>query len=399
MIDVLRRYPLPVIVLAQLFGTSLWFSVNGVWLSLSRELGLTETDLGRLTLAVQAGFIAGTLTIAVTGLADRFGASRIFAVASLLGALANAGFVLALKLPGLDFGLRFVTGLCLAGIYPLGMKMVIAWTPRYSGVALAWLVGMLTLGTALPHLMRGATPGMAWQWPLLVASMLAVAGAGLVFLLGDGPHLPKSSGPIPLRQGLAALRVPRFRAVAGGYFGHMWELYAFWTLVPLLVARELGRLGEGSTLVPWLAFAVIGIGAAGCVGGGWLSRGKGSEWVARRALQVSGAVCVLYPWLSGLSPFVLMALLLIWGLAVVADSPQFSALAAETAPRTSVGSSLAVMNAVGFGLTLPAIWLTSGLWGQLEVWAVLLLVPGPLLGLWSLAKARTGPVPGIDPLP
>lgn len=388
--SLLRRFPLPVIVLAQLFGTSLWFSVNGVWLSLSRETGLTEVDLGRLTLAVQAGFIAGTLTLAVTGLADRFGASRIFALASVLGALANGGFVLAMNQPWLDLALRFATGLCLAGIYPLGMKMVIAWTPKYAGAALAWLVGMLTLGTALPHLMRGATLGMAWQWPLLAASLLALLAAVMVLLLGDGPHLPQSRGPVPLRQGLAALRIPRFRAVAGGYFGHMWELYAFWTLVPLLVGRELARYGAADEWLPWLAFAVIGVGAAGCVGGGWLSRGKGSDWVATQALRLSGLVCLVYPWLNGLSPLLLMALLLVWGVAVVADSPQFSALAAATAPRESVGSSLAVMNAVGFGLTLPAIWLTSGLWATLGGWAVLVLVPGPVLGLWSLAKARRG---------
>ncbi|AOY89686.1 MFS transporter [Marinobacter salinus] len=388
MMDLLRRFPLPVIVLAQLFGTSLWFSVNGVWLSLARELGLTETDLGRLTLAVQAGFIVGTLTIAVTGLADRFGASRIFAVSSLLGALVNGGFVFAAGLPPLDFLLRFATGLCLAGIYPLGMKMVIAWVPKYAGAALAWLVGMLTLGTALPHLMRGATLGMAWEWPLIAASCLALAGGAMVFLLGDGPHLPKSSGRLPLSQGLAALQIPRFRAVAGGYFGHMWELYAFWTLTPLLIGRELQRLGQGEALVPWLAFAVIGIGAAGCVGGGRLSRTVGSERVARGALMVSGLVCLLYPWLSGLPPVFLMALLLVWGIAVITDSPQFSALAAATAPRETVGSSLAVMNAVGFGLTLPAIWLTSGLWHQLEVWVVLILVPGPVLGLWSLSRGK-----------
>lgn len=387
--DLLRRYPLPVIVLAQLFGTSLWFSINGVWLSLSRELSLTETDLGRLTLAVQAGFIVGTLTIAVTGLADRFGASRIFSLSCLLGALTNGAYVFAAGLLPLDVLLRFATGLCLAGIYPLGMKMVIAWTPNYAGAALAWLVGMLTLGTALPHLMRGATLGMPWEWPLMAASGLALVGGLLVLLLGDGPHLPKSSGRLPLSQGLAALRIPRFRAVAGGYFGHMWELYAFWTLTPLLISRELQRLGQGDDLVPWLSFAVIGIGAVGCVGGGRLSRTLGSEWVARRALMVSGAVCALYPWLSGMPPVLLLALLLVWGVAVIADSPQFSALAAETAPRESVGSSLAVMNAVGFGLTLPAIWLTSGLWGQLGAWVALLLVPGPVLGLWSLRKTTS----------
>jgi len=137
-----------------------------------------------------------------------------------------------------------------------------------------------------------------------------------------------------------------------------------------------------------LSFAVIGIGAAGCVGGGRLSRTRGSEWVARRALMVSGAFCLVYPWLNGLSPALLIVLLIVWGIAVVADSPQFSALASATAPRESVGSSLAVMNAVGFGLTLPAIWLTSGLWGQLNVWVVLLLFPGPVLGLWALSRAR-----------
>lgn len=383
----LRRNPLLVIVLAQLFGTSLWFSINGVWLSLSQELRLTEADLGGLTLAVQAGFIFGTLTLAVTGLADRFGASRIFAVASLVGAVSNGVFVLVASEVVPAFLFRFITGLSLAGIYPLGMKMVIAWTPRYAGSALAWLVGMLTLGTALPHLMRGATAGMPWEWPLWGASLLALIGGGLIYLLGDGPHLPASRGPVPLRQGLAALRVPRFRAVAGGYFGHMWELYAFWTLVPLLVGRELVRMGSAETLVPWFSFAIIGIGGVGCFVGGWLSRGRGSEWVARWALRVSGTMCLIYPLLSGWSPALLVLLLLVWGVAVVTDSPQFSALASAAAPRESVGSSLAVMNAVGFGLTLPAIWLTSGLWAEFGVWVVLLLVPGPVLGLWSLRRA------------
>ncbi|CAM3466320.1 MFS transporter [Halomonas lysinitropha] len=384
-----HRHPLAVIVLAQLCGTSLWFSVNGVGLSLSRDLGLSEADLGRLTLTVQAGFITGTLFIATTGLADRFRASRIFATACLAGALVNAGFVLVADQMTLALTLRFFTGLCLAGIYPLGMKLVIGWTPRYTGAALAWLVGMLTLGTALPHLLRGSTLGLPWEWSLLGASILALLGGMGIFVLGDGPHLPPSSGKARLLDGLAALREPRFRAVAGGYFGHCWELYAFWTLAPFLVAREVARLGAPEAWIPWLSFTVIALGMAGCVGGGQLSRRLGSLWVARRALAASGLICLVYPLIGWLPPGLLLGLLVLWGLTVIADSPQFSALAAASAPRERVGSTLAVMNAVGFALTVPAIYLTTALWELQGAWVLWWLLPGPIIGLWVLRPLST----------
>lgn len=393
---VLRRHPLAVIVLAQLCGTSLWFSVNGVGLSLARDLGVTEADLGRLTLTVQAGFILGTLAIAASGLADRFRASRIFAISCLLGALINAGFVLAAEHPVAGLLLRFATGLCLAGIYPLGMKLVIGWTPTHKGAALAWLVGMLTLGTALPHLLRGTTLGLPWEWTLLGASMLALAGGGIIHLLGDGPHLPPPAGPMRLSEGLAGLHAPRFRAVAGGYFGHIWELYALWMLTPFLVAREVQRLGAAGDLVPWLSFGVIALGLAGCVGGGAFSRHLGSLWVARRALTTSGLICLAYPLLLWAPPGLLLVLLGAWGLTVIADSPQFSALAAATAPQTRVGSTLAVMNAVGFALTIPAISLTSSLWAAQGPWVLWWLLPGPALGLWALrglAEKEPRPAP------
>ncbi|MFG6175843.1 nitrate/nitrite transporter [Halomonas sp. THAF12] len=378
------RHPLAIIVIAQLFGTSLWFSVNGVGLSLASDLGLSDADLGRLTLAVQAGFILGALGLATSGITDRFRASRVFATACLAGALANAGFMLAAQHPALALVLRFLTGVCLAGIYPLGMKLVIGWTPRYTGAALSWLLGMLTLGTALPHLLRGATLGLPWQWPLLGASALALVGGALVLVLGDGPHLPPPGGRARLREGLAALRTPRFRAFAGGYFGHCWELYAVWTLTPFLVGRELTRLSASPALVPWLAFTVIALGAAGCVLGGRLSRRLGSLPVARGALAISGLICLGYPLLANLSPWWLLALMALWGLTVIADSPQFSALAAANAPRAHIGSTLAVMNAIGFGLTIPGIWLTTALWASQGPWAIWWLLPGPVLGLWSL---------------
>lgn len=382
----LARYPLATIVLAQLFGTSLWFSINGVGLSLSADLGLADEDLGRLTLAVQAGFILGALGLASSGLTDRFCASRIFATAGLAGALANAGFVLAAGHPVAGLALRFLTGLCLAGIYPLGMKLVIGWTPRHTGAALAWLLGMLTLGTALPHLLRGATLSLDWQWPVLAASALALLGSGMILALGDGPHLPAPGGRARLGEGLAALRDGRFRAVAGGYFGHCWELYAVWTLTPFLVGREITRLSAPEALIPWLAFAVIALGSVGCVLGGWLSRHWGSLPVARGALGTSGLICLSYPLLASASPGLLLLLLTLWGLTVIADSPQFSALAAANAPSAHIGSTLAVMNAIGFTLTIPGIWLTTSGWSTLGPWVIWWLLPGPALGLWSLHR-------------
>ena len=245
------------------------------------------------------------------------------------------------------------------------------WAPIHAGAVLAGLVGMLTLGGAWPKLMRGSTLGLSWEWPLMAASCLAVAGGLLVYVLGEGPHLPKSSGRLPLSQGLAALRSPRFRSVAGGYFGHLWVLYAFWTLTPLLIGRELQRLGQSDSLIPWLSFAVIGIGAAGCVGGGRLSRTLGSEWVARRALMISGAFCLVYPWLNGLSPVVLMVLLIVWGIAVVADSPQFSALASAAAPRATVSHSMGGREAGGTGVSRSVIGNDRGQWDGVRVYRVL----------------------------
>ncbi|MFN2349904.1 MAG: MFS transporter [Thioalkalivibrio sp.] len=383
-------HPLLVIVLAQLFGTSLWFSVNGIALSLQRETGLSEPGLGLLTVAVQAGFIAGTLLLATTGLADRYHASRLFTLAAIAGAIINAAFILVAHEFPLALTLRFLTGLCLAGIYPLGMKLVVSWTPQHAGLALGWLVGMLTLGTALPHLIRGATLELSWQWPLLIASLLALLAALMVHLLGDGPHLPATARGGRPWSGLAAFRRRPFRAAALGYYGHCWELYAFWTLAPLLVLRELNRLEISAQWMPWLAFAVIGIGAIGCILGGRLSRNLGSLRVARGALGISGGLCLFYPLLGGIAPSLLLILLLVWGLTVIADSPQFTTLASMSAPRDRLGAALAMMNALGFALTLPSIALVMHLWSGWGLAVLWLLLPGPVLGLWALSRAREG---------
>ena len=380
----LARAPLAVIVIAQLFGTSLWFSVNGVGLALQQAVGLSDSDLGLLTIAVQAGFITGTLLIATTGLADRVRASHLFAISAIAGALINAAFIGVAESVSLAVAARFLVGLCLAGIYPLGMKLVVSWTPNNAGAALGWLVGMLTLGIASPHLLRGLTLHLPWQWPLLLASALALLAALMIVKLGVGPHLPaKASGGRPWA-GLAAFKQKHFRAAALGYFGHCWELYALWALVPFLVARELERLSAAPGLQPWLSFAVIALGRPGCVWAGRWSRRVGSARVAFVALATSGTLCLLYPLLAGTSPWLLLALLGIWGISVIADSAQFSALASAAAPPERLGAALAMMNAIGFGLTIPSIALVTTLWASQGSWVIWWLLPGPVLGLIAM---------------
>jgi predicted MFS family arabinose efflux permease len=371
--------------LAQLFGTSLWFSANSAADDLIRVWGITAADIGLLTNAVQLGFILGTLSFALTGLADRFAASRIFAVCAVLGALFNGAFALLANDMSSALPLRFAVGFCLAGVYPLGMKLVVSWVPERAGAALAQLVGMLTLGTALPHGIRLAGAGWSWQATILVSSGLALLAAVIIFRLGDGPHLKRRHDAPPLRMGrvLYAFSVPEFRASALGYFGHQWELYAFWTLVPSLVVLS-GLAVMPSSQLSGLAFAIIGIGAIGCLLGGWWSHRVGSARVAALALAISALCCAVFP-LSGDWPaWLKMALLLLWGASVVADSPHFSALSARACSPEIVGSALAFQNSVGFAITMFSIYLGTAwvsAWGMDIAW---LLLPGPVLGLIGL---------------
>ena len=379
---------LPVIVFAQFAGTSLWFAGNAVVNDLQQLLDVSADVTGAITLAVQLGFITGTLVFAVLSISDRFSPSRVFLISAVLGAVFNAAVYWSTSSIVLVLLFRFLTGFFLAGIYPVGMKIASDWYTSGLGGALGFLVGALVLGTAFPHILSAFPNVLDWQSILLATSALSVGGGLLLYLtVGDGPNRV----PAP---GFSFDAIPRifsfkdFRSAAGGYFGHMWELYAFWAFVPAILTTY-NRLQGASIDVSLWSFLIIGAGCLSCVIGGVISRSKGSVSVAYYMLLVSGLFCFFSPALFWLPPWIFLGALLIWGFAVIGDSPQFSAVVAKTAPKMYLGTAITIVNCIGFALTLFSIQLLVILIEAFpEQWIYLVLVPGPLLGLLSVNRLR-----------
>jgi len=376
---------LPTIVLAQFAATSLWFAGNAVLPDLLSGAELPAAALRDVTIAVQLGFIAGTLVFAWLALSDRFSPRRIFFASALAGAACNAA-----TLVGEGAGLtplllaRFLTGFFLAGIYPVGMKIASGWYRDNLGSALGWLVGALVLGTAFPHLIRGLGASLPWQGVILAVSGVAVLGGLAVLLLvPDGPYLGRGARFDPTAI-LRIFRSPDFRASACGYFGHMWELYAFYAFLPVLLATRLG--GSDAAVSGW-SFGAIAAGMLGCVVGGLLSGRLGSARVAFWQLSASGLCCLASPLMFHAPLPLFLGFLLFWGVVVAGDSPQFSALNARFAPPALVGSALTIVNSIGFFVTIVSVGLLGSVLGNIgPQYLFLLLVPGPMAGLWMLRR-------------
>jgi MFS family permease len=378
---------LAVVSLAQFLGMTLWFSATAITPSLIAEFAIPPGRAAWLTMAVQAGFVAGTLLSAVANLADILNARVLMFVGSVVGALANAAVVVA---PGgtAVIALRFVTGASLALVYPPGMKIAAGWFRERRGFALGLLIGALTLGKAFPHLLT-ALFGTAWREPMVVVSVLAAAGGSLVLaVVRDGPFVAPTGpfDPHAIRKILASRGA---RLATLGYLGHMWELYAMWTWVAVFATASFMASGmpDASAAGSIAAFLAIGSGAIGCGMAGYLADRIGKARVAMWAMLLSAACAALTLVVYGASPMLLFALVMIWGFAVVADSAQFSALVSEYAPTDHVGTALTLQTSVGFLLTMVTIELMPRIAAATSwQWASLLLVPGPLLGAWAMRK-------------
>ncbi len=384
------KHILPIIVFAQFCCTSLWFAGNAVMDDLLRTFSLDTTALGHLTSAVQFGFIIGTLVFAFFSVADRFSPSKVFFYSAIVGAFLNLGMIWEENSFGSLMLLRFLTGFSLAGIYPVGMKIASDYYQKGLGTSLGYLVGALVLGTAFPHLLKTFTNSgeLPWKMVLILTSAFATLGSILIlFLVPNGPFRS-----MMLQKDFFAFfrvfRIPAFKAAAFGYFGHMWELYAFWAFVPVILGSYQLAHPEVAMDIPLLSFLIIGSGGLACVAGGYISRKFGTKRTAATALLLSGLCCLFSPIIFLQDSLkILIIYLIFWGLVVIADSPMFSTLVAKNAPAESRGTALTIVNSIGFAITIVSIQLLTTISENLPpTFLFILLVPGPVFGVWALYR-------------
>ncbi len=381
-----QRRELTLLAVALVLAMSTWFSTAAVLGALRSAWSLSNTQASWLTIVVQLGFVAGAVLSAATNLADRVAPLRLILIGSVGAASANAVVAFAGGF-GVAVIARFVTGAFLAAVYPPALKSMSSWYRTGRGFALGVMIGALTIGSALPHLINGLG-GLAWRVTLLLASGLTVIG-GLIAVRGctQGPYAVGAATFDPRQLGVI-VRNRDFRLASAGYFGHMWELYAMWSWMAAFYGDALGSERQAS----FAAFAVIGIGAAGSVYAGLLSDRRSRAEAAALAMRWSASVAIVIGFLVDAPTPIVLGVGMVWGFWVVADSAQFSTIVTEVVDARYVGTALTMQLATGFVLTVFTIFLVPVIhdahgWG----WAFLLLAPGPIFGAWAMRVLRVGP--------
>jgi MFS family permease len=378
--------------IAELLAMGTWFSASAVVPSLSQAWGLNDAGQAWLTMSVQGGFVVGSVVSALLNLPDRLSSRWLFSVTALLAALCTGLIPLAANGLTLALILRFLTGLFLTGVYPVGMKIMATWTKADRGLGIGILVGALTLGTAFPHLLNLLTGMDNWRLVLFFGALFAgMGGLMAAFFLREGPY-QTIAPPFNWRYAWEVFRVRSLRLVLLGYLGHMWELFAMWAWLAAFLIASFGLSGIGSTWAGLTTFLAIAAGGLGSLLAGKLADRLGRTTLTIASLVVSGSCALLVGFLFGGNPFLLVPLCLVWGFAVVADSAQFSAAISELCKKGYIGTALTVQTSLGFLLTMVTIRLIPTLESSLGwSWAFAFLALGPAIGIWAMVSLRRSP--------
>lgn len=379
------------IILAQFLCTSLWFAGNAVIVDIAAALNTNPAFLANQTSFIQGGFIMGTLLFAVFSISDRYSPSKVFFWSAIVAALFNIGICIKDISAEAILMLRFFTGFFLAGIYPVGMKIAADYFETGLGKSLGFLVGALVLGTAFPHFLRNYSSSFPYQYVIIATSGFSIIGGTCILLfVPDGPYR-KGTSSIRFNAFIESFKIQEFRTAAFGYFGHMWELYSFWAFVPIMIAMHNRLHPIASLNIAFWSFIIIAAGSLACIAGGFLAEIIGTKKMATIALFISCACCMVSPLILTTSyTSIFIGFLLLWSLSVIADSPLFSTLVAKNAPASNRGSSITIVNSIGFAITIisiQSIQLLSSTIGEQYIYTLLAI--GPILGLRELIKNKS----------